>query len=225
MKFIYPEYGIELELVENQVNVLVAESPHFFSHLVQIFYEEKQSGTGRLVLSEKDKILPLSKTMEIIVNPFCIDPNERRIMQKLYQELCAETQEAFFYKDMENFNSCIVSYLEELSVSVPYHVTFDIEENVPNLFKAYNVRLETDGVSLLERLAEYLKLLHQLCKIQVIIFVNLKTYFSQDELEELYKFAFYEKLFLVLIENREKPKLKEEKVCIIDADGCIINLE
>ena len=77
----------------------------------------------------------------------------------------------------------------------------------------------------MERLAEYLKLLHQLCKIQVIIFVNLKTYFSQDELEELYKFAFYEKLFLVLIENREKPKLKEEKVCIIDADGCIINLE
>lgn len=224
MKFIYPEYGIELELVENQVNVLVAESPHFFSHLVQIFYEEKQSGTGRLVLSEKDKILPLSKTMEIIVNPFCIDPNERRIMQKLYQELCAETQEAFFIKTGE-LHSCIVSYLEELSVSVPYHVTFDIEENVPNLFKAYNVRLETDGVSLLERLAEYLKLLHQLCKIQVIIFVNLKTYFSQDELEELYKFAFYEKLFLVLIENREKPKLKEEKVCIIDADGCIINLE
>lgn len=224
MKFTYSEYGIELEVAENQVNVLVAESPQFFAHLIQVFYEEKQSSTGRLVLSEKDKILSLSKTMEIIVNPFCVDPNERRIMQKLYQELCAETQEDFFIKTGE-LHSCIVSYLEELSVSVPYHVTFDIEENVPNLLKAYNVRLETDGVSLLERLVEYLKLLHQLCKIQVVIFVNLKTYFSQDELEELYKFAFYEKLFFVLIENTEKPKLKEEKICIIDTDGCIINLE
>ena len=85
------EYGIEIELSENQICVLIAESPSFFSKLIETLYKEKQDGDGKILLSENDKILSFSKMSEIIVNPFTIDPNERRIMQKLYQELCVET--------------------------------------------------------------------------------------------------------------------------------------
>ena len=104
-------------------------------------------------------------------------------------------------------------------------MTFDIEENIPNLLKAYNVRLETEGVTLLERIVEYLRLLHQLCKIKVIIFVNLKTYLSDSELEQLYEFSAYEKMSFVLLENVHRNRLKNEKICIVDHDCCIINLE
>ena len=79
------EYGIEIELSENQIYVLIAESLPFFSKLIETLYKEKQDGDGKIFLSENDKILSFSKMSEIIVNPFTIDPNERRIMQKLYQ--------------------------------------------------------------------------------------------------------------------------------------------
>ena len=115
----------------------------------------------------------------------------------------------------------LISYLEEISLKVPYHVTFDLEENIPNLLKAYNVRLETESNNLLERIVEYLKLLHQLCRIEVVFFINLQD----EELEQLSQFAFYEKISIVLLENVQKTKLNCEKTCIIDQDYCIINLE
>ena len=224
MKLTYGEYGIELNIMENQINILVAESPTFFSKLIETFCAEKRNGDGNIILSEKDKIITFSKIAEIIIDPFSIDPNERRIMQKLYQELCTVTVDRLFVETSET-HARVVSYLEEMIQKVPYHVTFDIEENIPNLLKAYNVRLETEGVTLLERIVEYLRLLHQLCKIKVIIFVNLKTYLSDSELEQLYEFSAYEKISLVLLENVHRNRLKNEKICIVDHDCCIINLE
>lgn len=224
MKLTYMEYGIEIELSENQIYVLIAESPSFFSKLIETLYKEKQDGDGKILLSENDKILSFSKMSEIIVNPFTIDPNERRIMQKLYQELCAETLDQLVIETGE-IHAKLISYLEEISLKVPYHVTFDLEENIPNLLKAYNVRLETESNNLLERIVEYLKLLHQLCRIEVVFFINLKTYLQDEELEQLYQFAFYEKISMVLLENVQKTKLNCEKTCIIDQDYCIINLE
>ena len=148
------EYGIEIELSENQIYVLIAESPSFFSKLIETLYKEKRDGDGKILLSENDKILSFSKMSEIIVNPFTIDPNERRIMQKLYQELCAETLDQLVIETGE-IHAKLISYLEEISLKVPYHVTFDLEENIPNLLKAYNVRLETESNNLLERIVEY----------------------------------------------------------------------
>lgn len=35
------EYGIEIELSENQIYVLIAESPFFFSKLIETLYKRK----------------------------------------------------------------------------------------------------------------------------------------------------------------------------------------
>lgn len=204
------EYGIEIKLLENQIHVLIAESPSFLSKLIETLYKEKQDGDGKILLSENDKILSFSKMSEIIVNPFTIDPNERRIMQKLYQELCAETLDQLVIETGE-IHAKLISYLEEISLKVPYHVTFDLEENIPNLLKAYNVRLETESSNLLERIVEYLKLLHQLCRIEVVFFVNLKTYLRDEDLEQLYQFAFYEKNINYIIRKCTKNETELRK--------------
>ena len=44
MKLTYGEYGIELNILENQINILVAESPTFFSKLIETFCAEKRNG-------------------------------------------------------------------------------------------------------------------------------------------------------------------------------------
>lgn len=61
-----------------------------------------------------------------------------------------------------------------------------------------------------------------ICKTKVVVLVNAKSYFSIEELNELYKIAFYSKMHLILIENRKYNCLPEEKYCIIDTDKCII---
>ena len=224
MKLVHREYGIEIELQENQIPVLIIEAPETFSVLIQELYRSKQGGEEKFLLSESDKLLNMGKSLELMVNPFAIDVNEKRIVQKLYQEIESRVQEQLVLETAE-IHSKLISYLEEIVGKIAYPVTFDLEENVLGLMKTYNVRLETESITLLEKLVEYFELLHQLCRIEVIVCVNLKSYLSEAELRQLYEAMFYEKISLILLENTQREKVEGERICIMDRDGCIIDLE
>lgn len=224
MKLVHAEYGIEIELKENQISVLVVESPEKLSELIQELYLSKQGGEGKFLLSEADKLLNMGKFLELVVNPFAIDVNEKRIVQKLYQEIESQVQEQLVLETAE-IHSRLISYLEEIAGKVTYPVIFDLEQNVLGLMKTYNVRLETESITMLEKLVEYFRLLHQLCRVEVIVCVNLKSYLSEVELRQLYETVFYEKIALILLENVQREKVDGERICIMDRDWCIIDLE
>ena len=48
-------------------------------------------------------------------------------------------------------------------------------------------------------------------------------YLTKDEMKELYSFSFNQKVYLLLIEFI-MPELCNEKGCVIDEDGCIIEI-
>ena len=56
----------------------------------------------------------------------------------------------------------------------------------------------------MEQLVEYMKLLQSLCKVKIIFFVNMKTFFSKEQIELLYKEAYYN--------NNSKKIIKEEVI-------------
>lgn len=224
MKLVHAEYGIEIELKENQISVLVVESPEKLSELIQELYLSRQGGEGKFLLSEADKLLNMGKFLELVVNPFAIGVNEKRIVQKLYQEIESQVQEQLVLETAE-IHSRLISYLEEIAGKVTYPVIFDLEQNVLGLMKTYNVRLETESITMLEKLVEYFRLLHQLCRVEVIVCVNLKSYLSEVELRQLYETVFYEKIALILLENVQREKVDGERICIMDRDWCIIDLE
>ena len=63
-------------------------------------------------------------------------------------------------------------------------------------------------------------------KRSCFIFIGLKQYLTQDELEELYKVAQYRKIRIMLFENRQ-PELNKAKetLWLIDKDYCEIYIE
>lgn len=224
MRLVCSEYSIDFDIRENEVNVLVVESPNIFSHMISELICQIDGEAGNFVLSEQDAIINLSKVAKIIVNPFIIDCNEKRIQQKLYQELTDEMNETMIERTVY-LQGEIITYLEELIKSVSYPLGFDIEENMTGLLKMCHVEIDDQGEVLVEKIMNYIKVLKQFCNIQIIFFVNLKAYLSQLELEELYKYTFYEKINLILMENCVKEKLENENICILDRDLCIINIE
>lgn len=81
MKLIYAKYGIELQLIENQINALVIENPYVFSDFLHELVEQIE---GNLLLSDGDTILPLIKNVIFIDNPLTVNCNEKKIITKLY---------------------------------------------------------------------------------------------------------------------------------------------
>lgn len=224
MRLICTEYGIDLEIQENRVNVLVLEARDIFARVVEALMIQIEGKPGIFILSDKDTIMKLDKVAEIIVNPFVIDCNEKRIQQKLYQELTNEMQESMMEQTVQ-LQGNIISYLEELLQKSPYFLEFDVEDNMAGLLKLCRVGITDQEETLAGKIASYMRALKQFCAISVLFLVNIKLFVTQSEMEELYHCAFYEKINLILLENTAREKLDNETICILDKDMCIINVD
>ena len=224
MRLVSAKYGIDMEIRENMVNVLVVEAPDIFSRVIEELMCQIEGEPGTFILSEQDVIKTISKNADMIVNPFRVDCNEKRIQQKLFQELSVIMNESFGERTVY-LQGQIISYLEELLQKVPYPLDFDVEGSMPGLLKMCHVEVVNQGDTLVEKIVNYMKALRQFCAIKVIFAVNLKLYLTLTELIELYKFVFYEKISLILLEHSDKGKLEGESICILDKDMCIINVK
>lgn len=224
MRLMCTEYGIDLKIQENRVNVLVIEAPEIFARIVDALMIQIEGNLGFFILSDKDTIMKLDKVAEIIVNPFVIDCNEKRIQQKLYQELTNEMLESMMEQTAQ-LQGNIISYLEEVLQKSPYFLKFDVEANMAGLLKLYRVGIADQEETLAGKIASYMRALRQFCAIKVLFLVNLKLFVTKAELEELYQCAFYEKINLILLENISRAKLENEMICILDKDMCIINVD
>lgn len=226
MRLVHAEYQIDIILQENEIAIFVIESPVMFSKVLEELYRQCNGEKGEFVLSEREQLKNLAKDTIFVTNPFSLNYDDKKIVQRLYQELAEITRQNMYLQISES-NAAIINYLEQLILQVPYPICFDTEENLIGLFKLYNVSIdcEISNTGLLERLVTYMKLANQLCQINVMIFLNLKSYLSENELISLYEMAAYEKMYLFLIENKQTNRLEKEKIFILDKDLCIINLE
>ena len=75
-----------------------------------------------------------------------------------------------------------------------------------------------------ERIITYIKLMHQICNIELFVFYNLKDYFNSEKIELFYKDCLYEKINIIIIESSKSEKIKYEKYYILDNDLCIIEI-
>ena len=223
MKLIHRNYGIEMELKENFLNILVVENPEAYAKILMDLWRQSTGEPGDFCLCDLDVEKPLSKHAECILNPFSLSCNDKKILSKLYHEL-KEISQNELQQETYDLNTKLVCYLDDLTQCVPYPIKFQVDMDILSILKTYDVMLENQFDCLLEQIVKYLKAYHQICHIDIYFFVNLKCYLSSNELKKLYEFAFYEKINLILLEAVNKNKLDCEKTWIIDKDLCIISL-
>lgn len=221
MRLTNSELNLQLELQENEVTVLILENPVVFSEAIVSLMRAQTGEETDFVLSDCQKILSFAKEMEMITDPFLLDLNNRKVLQRLYKEWSTEANE--LTEEKARINTLIVDVLNELQMrSFCGDVTFNLELSWEDIFKLYQVCFEKEYSSILEKLISYLKIVSGLLGIHVLVLVNVKTYLTKSELEQFYAMAFYCKVHLILLENREGERMEQEKVYIVDRDRCLI---
>ena len=222
MRLVQRELGLDIELKENVVSVIVVEDVAFRLPMVEELYSQLMGKEGNWLLAENEKNYELGKKAEVILEPFSLELNNKKVKTKLYQDIKTIAQDLCFSQGLE-VHSCICNYLESLLEKTPYPVKYEQEWNILELLKAYGVELEEECDSIFEKLFNYIKLINQVCGISIFITVNLKQYLTDEQIGELYKLAMYSKIQLVLIEfNIFGGKLDCEEIYILDKDGCVI---
>lgn len=221
MTLAFPPYNILINFVENEQNELVIENQAVFREFLSELWDECNGKDGRIILAENDKILNISKHMDIIFNPFSIDCNDKKILTRLYQEL-SDIALTDMVENVNHLNSDIINFIDQLVDKLPYHMDFSLETDIAGLLKFYNVKLFTESNELLERLTDYLRAMHSICGISHFAFAELRNYLTVDELKKLLQFCAYEKINILNITSKQSELCSGIKTVIIDKDLCIL---
>ena len=224
MKIVKEQFECPIELEEGRVAVLILEKQEKFTDFVSELKEQLSDNDSGWILSDNGEILPFSKKLELIIDPFATDLNQKRVLTKLYSVMEKRVVESEMLNEWRILYSSMLGMVSNVMDNMPYILQCNQEGDVTDLFKQLDVKFETNPENLLEKLIDYICVISEVFGKKVFVLVNIKSYFTKDELKLLYKKMFYEKIYLLLIENHDNNDIiEEERVTIIDKYMCVIN--
>ncbi len=209
---------------ENHPAVLAVENPQAFTQLLTELKELLLGDTDDCGFYENNEPIHTEKRLELIPDPFAVNLNQKKIINSLYAQLEKQMWSAEHLQQTNEVLSTVQGYLSLLADTVDYPLAFDEYATGTALLKAWDMRLESEDESLLERLDSYLSACREFLKKDVFFFVNLHAYLTLDQLELLYRSAAYHKSKLFLLEAHETEPLAQEVRVILDRDLCQLNL-
>lgn len=215
--------GFTAQISDRIVTVITVEEPSIMAEYVQDLKRLLENDEGDFSLFEGEKELKLSETAEVILDPWSLDYNSKRIKGKLLR-LVNDVAVDQFYEDFLNVRGSICSFVENVLEHIPYSIEYNMEPDINAISKMLDIRIEQGENTIVERLVEYMKLLSSLCSVKVFFFINLRSFISDEAMKLVYQEATYSGIALVLVESVQRSILENEQDFIIDRDKCIIQI-
>lgn len=207
MKLVNTLYGLEFDLIENQILILSIENHVVYSNILGTLWKQYKGEDGDFILSDGSKELKISQKIECIYNIFSINTNDKKIITKLYQELTFQNDN-LLQEESALFKQELISYFDKVISTVPYNLKYNFDTDLSSLMKSISVEIDDYADSLLEKIIQYIKLMNQICGVEIFVIPNLKTYFSTEEIIQLYEFAIYNKIYLIVLESIQTPHIE-----------------
>lgn len=222
MKLAHVELECQMVLNNQGLFEWIVESPELFSKYVCEISSQINGSEGRFVLSENEKELALSKYAEIIINPFSLDLNDKRIQKKLYAELIELAKGEELFLATQEMKVALQRYFLQLEITSGYTLETVPEIDVTAIFKALGIRIEDAEDDFFIRLLQYIRSMAELMGKKLIIFVNIRSYLNEVQVTQLLDLSSYNEIAMLFIENIQRDFSEDRKYCIIDKDGCEI---
>lgn len=198
------------------INVLEIENKKYFYRFIKDLYSISSSDiTEDIHFFENEKEINMSNKLRIYVDFFDFQFDSKKYVNDISKYVSTNISEDDKNSLVTLYNKMVKQYSKILNdVEVPLQI--ESEFSVDNLNKLMRLSINAkedllDNMLLLIDLEKTLKLNN------LLVFVNLKQYLSNDELSELYKYAIYNEVSIFLVDSQSYGVcLKYEKKYIID---------
>ncbi len=219
MKLIYNLLNKEINLDENINNILVIEHNILFYKFIRNLIIGEYNEI--ILLDEKNEKLNVEKNVLLINDFFNLKINETSNITKLHNHLSRLIDQ----DELDSLNNHILKILANIEMLSMFDLSYDMNINITSFFKSINLSFDDDSNSttLLEKLIYYIKIKASLQNFKVFFLVNATLYFDENDLEQIFKYASYSKIIIMLIECRLNFNIKNTVVHIIDEDICSFN--
>lgn len=220
MKMYYSLLDAPLAIYDDMINQLVFEGASEMYSFVSELYQQTNKMDGDIIISEEEKVLDISKVVDLTTDFFPFEVNRKTLIAKLQTRLKECAIKEMFYETNKLLSS-ISGFIEVLSESLDYDVEYD-DIDLSALLKASNIRFCVESDSLEEQIIDYCKNTVSLVGDRLFVFVLLRNYLSSAAYDSFKKMAIDNKLKILLIESLVRPKSDYENSMIIDEDMCVI---
>ncbi len=219
MKLIYNDMGHILRFGNGYVNELVVENRKLFFDMVSNITLQADGAHGNFVLSISDKPVEFSRYADVTIQfaPFQI--NRKSLLTKLCVALEQKALHAENYVKTGELIGEIERYILYLSDEFPFQI--DCQKlAIGPVIKAIAPEIEESEKSAIEKIFEYMELVRELDRDRLFIMINMRTYFSDDEMDRFVESACLHDFKLLLLESSSLSILKNTKRYTIDDDLC-----
>ena len=101
-------------------------------------------------------------------------------------------------------------------------LTFDEELGMSAILKGVNMRYEEQEMDFFEKLVSYIKIVVKVLAVKLVVFVNIRSYLTDEQMQALCKEMTYQEVKGLFIENQERSCVEGVRRYIIDKDKCEI---
>ncbi len=208
-----------IDIFNNNITTIEILNKKYFYRLIKDLMEiEIGIPTEDIIFSNNNEIINLSGKINIITDYFQFNFDSKKynnFITKYVANSINDNGKNSIIKNLKNLNLSIKKELNKFDLPL----SISNEETFENIIKSFKIVINNIDNDLLENLLLIIDIEKTFKINNIIVFVNLKQLLTNDELVELYKYAIYNEIKLIMIDsNYYENKLNYENKLIINDD-------
>lgn len=204
---------------KSYVSTLVIEEPAFFRQFLRDIYSQTEGYEGQSVLSEHDTVIPLYGNTELIDDILHFQINRKNLLTKIVSWLERQAVGESYFLRTGELLSAAEQLISDLSFDLPCD-TVCSKISIGSFLKSVGIEIADDYPNDLERFLDYMELVRQFDKNRLFVFVNLRSYYSDNELSSFFSSIVSHEYRVFLVDSTAGMILPSEKRVTVDSDLC-----
>ena len=197
----------------------VIESAPVFSSFVQNLYQYTEESDALKIFDKKYECLKESELM-IITDILDHDVNSASVLKMVHDDLAKQISDSPEKKTK-------IEQLLRQAKGLVYEEMLDFEIDLESddmklmeLLKAMRIKIEIQTDTIFERTFEIMQVFKYLFKKRLLVFINLGTYLTSEELASLQEYAQLQNISVLLVDRH--PFEGVENQVILDEDFVVL---
>ena len=219
MKITCPYFNSLIEINEGVPFSLIIENQPLFRRFAEDIHSQLSGSDGDTVLSVDNAPVAMNKYADILESFAPFDINSKTMLSGISAAIEKVAVDESHYIEKSRLIAETEKYISELSFSLPG--TIECRKlNIGAIIKAASVAIADDFENVIEKIISYMSLILDLGGKKLFITLNMRSYFSDEEIEGFIGEIKKKQLCVFMLENCARKKIDGMEQLIIDSDLC-----
>lgn len=222
MRLVFTGLSRPVDIEAGYATVLQVENAALFARIARSL----QLGTGEEALEpftlwDGDNSLRFKDRCLFIPDPLNLPWDDKRLLGEVVKRIEREfLEDEDLRQRVERAERELTSSLFGLSLGLDSSYGFDMEWDFRRYLKMLGFRATVQpSESYLDNLMEFISFVLDSGLNKALVFVNLKTFLTENDVEKLYEHVFYTKMMVLMVENKtDLHEYNHERKRVIDQD-------